>query len=124
MENRDAIVLEYFKLKLMFNRGNKTANQKTEPCFDIISVSNFELIFVFGVFNELPHRSIGLCTRDKQGRWKRAGFLELNNLENYCADFLNDQQEKIGLSDSKILSKSQREFLCDLLTKKLRSLGI
>lgn len=124
MENREAIVLEYFKLKLIFNRGNKSANQKTDPCFAIVSVSNFELIFVFGIFNEIPHRSIGLCKRDKDGHWERAGFLELKNLENYCADFLNGQQDKLGLRLSKVLSKSQRDFLCNCLTKELRNLGI
>ncbi len=124
MENREAIVAEYFKLKLMFNRGNKTANEKTEPQFAIVSVSNFELIFAFGLFNELPHRSIGLCKRDIRKFWHKAGFLELRNLEEYCAYVLNEQQKKLGFNESKILSKSQQNTLCDDLTKKLRSLGI
>ncbi len=125
MQNREAIINEYFRLKLMFNRGNKTVNEKTKPRFVIMSLPSNEFIFALGVFDKLPHRMIGLCRWDANlGHWEGAGFLELKNLENYCAELLNEQQAQIGISKNRIFSDQERNILRDQVVKKLRSLGI
>lgn len=125
MQHRETIVNEYFKLKLLFNRGNQTANEKTEPQFVIMPLLMNEFIFAFGVFDKLPHRMIGLCRwNSKLARWEGAGFLELENLENYCVELLNEQKAKMGISKNKTFSNQERNILCDQVIKKLRSLGI
>lgn len=125
MQNREHVISEYFKLKLMINRGNRTANERTETRFVILSMSDEELVFAFGILDKTLPRCIGLCTYNfKLRHWELVDFVGLENLINYCAELLNVKMKEVGLQKNKILSEREKNLLCDHVTKELRSLGI
>lgn len=125
MQNREHVISEYFKLKLMINRGNRTANEKTETRFVILSMSKEDLVFALGILDKALPRSIGLCRYSFELQyWEPAGFIGLENLENYCVTLLNEKMEKFDFQKTKTLTEQEKNILCDYVTKELRSLGV
>ena len=87
---RGPIISDYFRLRYYLNRANKLSNQVTELRFEIEEVQLFEYNF-FAVSqgkNEL--HKIALAERTGNKIWERTGNTRFGNLEEFCAECLNE----------------------------------
>lgn len=106
MENRSEVVREYFDLIRYLNRSNKALNEKTELVFNI---SQAEKGKKFGCYLKGKNNNLFLilCLKPEGKSWKSSGYTYFNNFEDYCKDFLNDNNDDVAL-----------------LIQQLRSLGL
>jgi hypothetical protein len=89
MENREHVIADYFKLRLMLNRTTPIRNQSTEIEFLILK-KNLGHSLIATLSGVRAPKHIELCNQHGRGRWKAAEYSGLNYLENYCAIFLRN----------------------------------
>lgn len=117
MENRELVLEDYFKLRLLLNRTNLVRDQKTEVEFNVIQNgdSDYRLIATLSGIENPKH--VELCESRAIIRWKSAGHTSLIYLEEFCAKFL-----KQNLMPN--FSKKEMNKAVSSLKKELQSLGI
>ena len=113
MHNREQIIKEYFQLRILLNRSNNLANQKTEMVFEIQSRPNQEFVLVAKLKSDVIRGGLILAKKPKLKNWSAFGFTGLDSLEEYCSDLLME------VFDEFELLKSQEK-----LNQELRGLGI
>jgi hypothetical protein len=96
---RVSVVKEYFGLRDYLNRANKLSNQKTELKFEIEQNKLFEfrlyaVSYVISIRVQESHK-IAIAERTANRTWERTGHTRFRNLEEFCAQFLNQQEEHL-----------------------------
>ena len=93
MENRSLIITELFELRVLLNKSNKIANQKTEMDFAILNDQFFAFV---GTPNTPPR--ILLAIRKKQtGGWIPSIAPYFYLLRKFISDELNEVQKNLKI---------------------------
>ncbi len=124
MRNRKEIVTDYFKLRILLNRGNKRPNEKAEITFTILEMHSKSLRLVALLNNAADEPSIELCFYQPIYGWERSGFSELTALETFCAERLRFFQKNLNLRNNQTLTELNKRNMRDSLIFELRSLGV
>lgn len=121
MENRNAVVGDYFKLRLLLNRTNLVRDQKTEIVFEAKRVSDFDYRIIATLEGVKDPKYIELCKRSVLGGWEPSEHSGLFSLEDFCVSFITKEMKKIGFSD---LIEEEVHKTVKKLQNELRNLGI
>lgn len=118
MENRNAIVKELFELRVLLNKSNKQANQKTDLDFNIVNDQ-------FIAFTEIAKWSPFILLSEKRGKtdkWQPAPIPYFFRLRIWISNELNEVQSELKryMNDPKDIN----EVLLFHIKQKLRSLLI
>ena len=100
MENRELVVAEYFKLKLLLNRTNLVRDQKTEVIFEFIQKGEYDfglIATLSGIYNP---KHIELCATMGARGWRPSEYSGLYDLEEACATYLNEKKTNIANIES------------------------
>lgn len=90
---REIVLNEYLKLRNYLNQSNKIANEATKLKFEITQISLSEFRMFALVRNRCEEHRIALAVRDKTRSWERSGYTPFRNLEIFCANELNAQED-------------------------------
>lgn len=117
MENRDAVLADYFNLRLILNRTNLVRNQKTEIVLQALRKGAFEYRLIATLAGVSNPKYLELCKTNAFSRWEASEHSGLFWLEEFCASYL---EASVGTSDSleEIVTATKQ------LHNELRSLGI
>ena len=114
MENREHVLDDYFKLRVMLNRTNLIRDQKTEIEFIVLNLAKgYSLVATLQGVKDPKH--IELCTTDGRGIWMSSGYSGLFDLEEFCSAFIRrNLNRKFSLEDAKMVVTSLKKELKDL----------
>lgn len=109
---RKQVLEDYWNLRKLLNLGNKVANERSEIVFKIEPLAGSEYRMLATAISKNEIQKIELVRRDSFGNWERSGFTKLKVFENFCAEFLNEDEEERGrtgvrqrvLSDAEVLN--------------------
>lgn len=117
MENRESVLADYFKLRLLLNRTNLVRDQRTEIDFEAHQTKPFEYKLVATLKGLKNPRHLELCRRSQARRWESSEYSGLIYLEDFCVTFL---KKSLGQD----FTYDDIRIAVDLLKKELQNLGI
>ena len=124
MENRSEIVRELFDLRVLLNKSNIVANEKTELVFYIIEpkINNDSVQFIARLKGSHNQSLVVLAEKVRKDIWKMSKFHHFYYLREFCVKELNTKTEEL-----KVLVKygnQMNTLLNDHMNKIFRNLGI
>lgn len=117
MENRELVLADYFKLRLLLNRTNPVRDQKTEIVFEVLKNGDSDYRLIATLRGVKDPRYIELCKKSMLKPWRPSGFSGLFSLEEFCTSYLHRHLQDIN-------SFEATRILVQELQAELRSLGI
>lgn len=113
---RNQVLEEYWGLRKLLNLGNKVADERSEVTFKIEALPLSEYRLLAAAISKNEVQKIELARRDQRRNWERSGFTKFMGLENYCANFLNEQETTVEheeilksiLSDDDIAQRTEK----------------
>ena len=124
MENRSEIVSELFELRVLLNKANLVANQKSELIFDLVESKSYSKSKQFICLLKGVNNSSFVVLAEQMGTtaWREPSISRFYYLEGFCASELERIQTTVGL---KMKSYHKlRDTLLNHMNNQLRSLGI
>ena len=88
MENRELIMADYFKLRLLLNRTNLVRDQKTEIVFEALKKGALDYRLIATLKGVRNPKHIELCKTTSRQSWLSSDFSGLFALEEFCASYL------------------------------------
>lgn len=117
MENREQVVADYFKLRVLLNRSNSKSNQKTEIDFIVHQNEPGKFVLFAALTGVQNAKMIEICHRTARLGWEGSGYSGLFACEDFCTSFLKKGTNPgATINDFKALTAH--------LMRDLRSLGI
>ena len=121
MNERQQLVSEYFKLYVLLNKANRYRNEKTELSFEFLKQSkNWD--FYASLENSTEHVRIKLCEKNFSDHWTASGFSGLHLLEDFVANAINQECQKLKIQRQQNPSAKQFALLITEIKAQLRGL--